>query len=133
MTTLCHSLSFVVTCCCSFSLLCHLLYHLLSLVILSLLFAVIRWHSLSLVVTRCIPRQSFNKRFLKSKTKVIKLQEFALKTQPIIIKLNENSQERNKDIKSINLQLGKQGRNYIRNSNDRVENNLKKHKDKIKK
>ena len=61
------------------------------------------------------------------------LQEFALKTQPIIIKLNENSQERNKDIKSINLQLGKQGRNYIRNSNDRVENNLKKHKDKIKK
>ena len=70
---------------------------------------------------------------LKSKAKITKLPESTLRTQPNIDKLNERIQEHNEAIKSINLQLEKQDRNYVRNTVDRIENNLKEHEDKIKK
>ena len=70
---------------------------------------------------------------LKSKAKITKLPESTLRTQPNIDKLNERIQEHNEAIKSINLQLEKQDRNYVRNTADRIENNLKEHEDKIKK
>ena len=54
MTTRCHSLSLIVTCC---GTCFHSLYH-------SLPFVVTHCHSLSLVFTRCITRLSFYKRLL---------------------------------------------------------------------
>ena len=67
---------------------------------------------------------------LKSKAKITKLQE-SIKTQPNIKKLNESIQEHNKPIRSINLQLENQGRNYVKNAIERIENNLKEHEEKI--
>ena len=67
---------------------------------------------------------------LKSKAKITKLQE-STKTQPYIKKLNECIQEHNKPIKSINLQLENQGRNYVKKAIERIENNLKEHEEKI--
>ena len=52
------------------------------------------------------------------------------KTQPNIKKLNESIQEHNEAIKSINLQLEKQDRNYVRYTIERTENNLKEHEKK---
>ena len=69
---------------------------------------------------------------LKSKAKIAKLRE-STKTQPNIKKLNESIQEHNEAIKSINLQLENQDRNYARNTIERIENNLKEHEEKIKK
>ena len=40
---------------------------------------------------------------------------------------------KNEAIKSIKLQLDKQDRNYVRNTIERIENNLKEHEEKIKK
>ena len=69
---------------------------------------------------------------LKSKAKITKLPE-STKTQPNIEKLNESIQEHNEAIKSINLQLENQDRNYVRNTIERIENNLKEHEGKTKK
>ena len=46
---------------------------------------------------------------------------------------NENIEEHNEVIKSIILQLDKQDRNYVRNTIETIENNLKEHQEKIKK
>ena len=72
-----------------------------------------------------------NLQTLKSKAKITKLPE-STKTQPNIEKVNESVQEHNKAIKSINLQLEKQERNYVRNTIERNENNPKEHEEKIK-
>ena len=57
---------------------------------------------------------------LKSKAKITKLPE-STKTQPNIEKLNESVQEHNEAIKSINLQLENQDRNYVRNTTENLE------------
>ena len=72
-----------------------------------------------------------NLQTLKSKAKITKLPE-STKTQPNIEKVNESVQEHNKAIKSINLQLEKHERNYVRNTIERNENNPKEHEEKIK-
>ena len=46
---------------------------------------------------------------------------------------NESIEEHNEVIKSIILQLDKQDRNYVRNTIETIENNLKEHQEKIKK
>ena len=69
---------------------------------------------------------------LKSKAKITKLPE-STKTQLNIKKLNESIQEHNEGIKSINLQLKNHDHNYIRNTLERIDNNLKEHEEKIKK
>ena len=69
---------------------------------------------------------------LKSKAKITKLPE-STKTQLNIKKLNESIQEHNEAIKSINLQLKNHDHNYVRNTLERIDNNLKEHEEKIKK
>ena len=56
---------------------------------------------------------------LKSKAKITKLPE-STKTQPNFEKLNESVQEHNEAIKSINLQLENQDRNYVRNTTEKI-------------
>ena len=69
---------------------------------------------------------------LKSKAKITKLPE-STKSPPNIEKLNESIQETNEAIKSINLQHQKLGRSYVRNTIERIKNNLKEPEEKIKK
>ena len=61
---------------------------------------------------------------LKSKVNITKFRK-STKSTPNIEILNESIQEPNEAIKSINLQLQKLGRNYVRNNIERIENNLK--------
>ena len=68
---------------------------------------------------------------LKSKAKITKLPE-STNTQLNIEKLNKSIQEHNEAIKSINLQLKNLDRNYVRNTIERIENNLKEHEEKAK-
>ena len=69
---------------------------------------------------------------LKSKAKITKLPE-STKTQLNIKKLIESIQKHNEATKSVNLQLENQDHNYVRNTIERIENNLKEHEEKIKK
>ena len=69
---------------------------------------------------------------LKSKAKITKLPE-STKTQLNIEKLIESIQKHNEATKSVNLQLENQDHNYVRNTIERIENNLKEHEEKIKK
>ena len=69
---------------------------------------------------------------LKSKAKITNLPE-STKTQLNIEKLIESIQKHNEATKSVNLQLENQDHNYVRNTIERIENNLKEHEEKIKK
>ena len=69
---------------------------------------------------------------LTSKAKITKLPE-STKTRPNIEKLDESIQKHNEAIKSIHLKLENQDCNYVRNTIERIRNNLKEQEEKIKK
>ena len=69
---------------------------------------------------------------LKYKTEIAKLPKSTWKSQPNVKKLNESIQEHKEATQSINLQHQKQDNNYVRNTIDRTQDNLKEYEDKIK-